>query len=70
MAITDDIINELRKTPGLTTGEIAMNVFGRRYPYYARVHAECQRLIEAGDLERRGKSGKGAPFTYHLLRAG
>ena len=69
MAIADDIINELRKRPGLTATEIAVNLFGLRYPYYEHVYRECRRLIKAGHLERRGKGGRLDPFTYHLLRA-
>jgi hypothetical protein len=38
MALVDDIINEVRKEPGLTAMEIAVNIFGQRYPYTQRVN--------------------------------
>jgi hypothetical protein len=66
MALGDDIIDELHKGSGLTAMEIAVNIFGRRHPYYRQVHQECRRLVDAGDLERRGEGGQGDPFTYYL----
>ena len=42
MALADDIINVVRKEPGLTAMEIGVNIFGRRYPYYAKVNLECR----------------------------
>jgi hypothetical protein len=68
MALGDDIINELRKRSGLTAMEIAVNIFGRRQ-YYRKVYQECRRLVDAGDLERRGKGAQVDPFTYYLPRA-
>jgi hypothetical protein len=65
MAIADDIINELRKKPGMTAVKIAVNIFGRRQ-YYPKVYRECRRLVDAGRIERRGKGGQDDPFTYCL----
>ena len=67
MALPDDIINELRKQPGLTGMEITVNILGRRQ-YFHVVHRECRRLVDAGHLKRRGKGGPRDPFTYHLPR--
>jgi hypothetical protein len=69
MALADDIINELRKTPGLTAVEIAMNLFGRRYPYVQAVRNHCRQLVDAGRLKRRGEGLQSNPFTYYLPRA-
>jgi hypothetical protein len=68
MTLADDIMNELRKRPGLTAMEIAVNIFGRRQ-YYRKVYQECQRLVYAGRLVRRGKGRQDDPFTYCLPRA-
>jgi hypothetical protein len=67
MTLAHDIINELRKKSGLTTMEIAVNIFGRRQ-YYRPVYQECRRLVVAGHLERRGGGVQGDPFTYYLPR--
>jgi len=69
MALIDDIISVVRKEPGLTAMEIAVNIFGRRHPYTQRVNAGCRDLVDADRLERRGKGGPRDPFTYHLPRA-
>ena len=66
MALADDIINELRKNPGLTVAAITLHLFGRRYPYTNAVRLQCTRLVDAGRLERRGKGGARHPFTYYL----
>ena len=68
MTIAVDIMNELRRNPGLTVMAITLNIFGRRNPYMQRVNLACRRLVEAGRLERRGKGGQGDPFTYYLPR--
>jgi hypothetical protein len=68
MTIADDIMNELRRNPGLTVAEITLNIFGRRNPYKQKVSKECRRLVEAGRLERRGNGRQGDPFTYYLPR--
>jgi hypothetical protein len=62
MTIADIIIRELRRKPGLTAMEIAVNVFGR-HPYKQRVNHACRGLIDAGRLKRRGKGGPGDPFN-------
>jgi hypothetical protein len=69
MPIADKIMNLLRRRPGLTAIEIAVNIFGRRHPYKQRVNHACRRLIDEGRLERRGKGGPGDPLTYYLSRA-
>jgi hypothetical protein len=66
MTLADNVMNELRKRPGLTAMEITVAIFGRRHPYYRKVHQECRRLVNAGDLERRGKGAQNDPFTYYL----
>ena len=68
MTLADDIINELRQNSGLTVAEITLNIFGRRYPYKQKVSRECQRLVQADRLERRGNGGQGDPFTYYMPR--
>jgi hypothetical protein len=65
MTLADDIISELHKRSGLTAMEIAVNIFGRRQ-YYRKVYQECRRLVDAGNLERRGKGVQVDPFTYYL----
>ena len=67
MALVDDIINVVRKEPGLTAMEIAVNIFGRRHPYTQWVNIRCRDLVDADRLERRGKGGPGDPFTYYLI---
>jgi len=69
MAITDDIISEVRENPGLTAMEITLNIFGRRYPHANVVRLQCRLLVDAGRLKRRGKGGPYDPFTHHLPRA-
>jgi hypothetical protein len=69
MTLADDIINEVRKNPGLTAVEIAVNLFGRRHPYAGAIRYQCQLLVDAGRLKRRGKGGSPDPFTYYLPRA-
>ena len=69
MALIDDIINEVRKEPGLTAREIAVNIFGRRHPYTQQVNNKCRDLVDADRLERRGKGLAHDPFTYYLARA-
>ena len=69
MAIADDIINELRKRPGLTAVEITLNLFGRRHPYAGSVRYYCRQLVDEGRLKRRGKGLQGKAFTYYLPRA-
>jgi len=68
MTLAYDIINKLRQKDGLNAMEITVAIFGRRYPYYKKVNQECRRLVDAGDLERRGKGVQDDPFTYYLPR--
>jgi hypothetical protein len=66
MAIADDIMSELRKTPGLTAMEITLHIFGCRHPYAQTVRYHCRRLVDAGCIKRRGKGLQRKPFTYYL----
>jgi hypothetical protein len=56
MTLADDIMNEVRKRPGLTVTEITMSIFGRRHPYTRQVNYRCRRLVDAGRLERRARA--------------
>jgi hypothetical protein len=47
MAIADNIISEVRKKPGLTAMEIAVNIFGRRSRYNAVHEHAGTSLIQA-----------------------
>lgn len=60
-----DILEFLvRSGPGRTQKGLAQAVFGPE-GYAQRVRAECDRLVRAGKVERRGRGGSASPFTYH-----
>ncbi len=62
------IVERVTERPGLTEAELAHALFGME-GYQQRVNSTCRRLIERGEVERRGSGGASDPFTYHLPRA-
>jgi len=64
----DDILEVIRRGPGLTAKEIANRLFGDN-GYGERVNGVCRVLAQFGHVERRGKGGPGDPFTYHPKEA-
>jgi hypothetical protein len=66
MTVADDILSEVRRKAGLTEAELAALIFGRSKAYQQRVNSTCRRLVDEGQLVRRGKGGMADPFTYHF----
>jgi hypothetical protein len=68
VSIADEILDEVRRKPGLTEYEIAVLIFGRRNGYQQRVNADCRKLVKQGWLIRDGKGGPTDPFKYRLRK--
>ncbi|MGP8232923.1 MAG: hypothetical protein ACLQL2_09700 [Methylovirgula sp.] len=66
MTVADDILDEVRRKPGLTEIDLAALIFGRQNAYQQRVNSVCRHLAAEGRLIRKGKGGFADPFTYHL----
>ena len=67
MTVADDILTLVKRRPDLTEAEIAVNLFGSD-GYQQRVNSTCRRLLKERRVERRGKGGPGAPYTYPYKR--
>lgn len=59
------IKERVTEQPGLTEAELALAIFGDD-GYQQRVNSTCRRMIERGEIIRRGDGGQSDPFTYHL----
>src|SRR5205823_1718574 len=57
------IVDIVRRRPGLTELEIAKLLYGRD-AVQQQVNADCRSLIELGIVERRGEGGRIDPYTY------
>ena len=64
MTVADDILAEVKRKPGLTESELAVNIFGRKNAYQQRVNQACRMLVSEHKLVRQGKGGASDPFTY------
>jgi hypothetical protein len=66
--MTDDILEVIRSSQGLTASQIARRLFGID-GYAERVNGVCRVLAQFGHVERRGRGGPGDPFTYYPTEA-
>jgi hypothetical protein len=66
MTVADDILAEVKRKPGLTEGDLAAIIFGRKNAYQQRVNSTCRRLVTERKVVRMGNGGAGDPFRYHL----
>jgi predicted transcriptional regulator len=53
----------IQKGPGRTEMELAQAIHGDK-AYQQRVNQDCNMLVNAGKVERRGGGGPGDPFRY------
>lgn len=66
MSLADDVLELVRRRPGLTELELSQHLFGRG-GVQQRVNPVCRRLVSERRLERRGAGYASDPFTYHPI---
>jgi hypothetical protein len=64
LVLIDVILFLVESCPGRTEAQIAEAIFGSK-AYQQRVNPDCRRLVDMGQIERRGFGGPGDPFKYY-----
>ena len=64
----EKIAELVRRKPGVTETEIAVELFGHR-GFHQRVRSDCRWLVWEGRLERRGGGGPDDPYRYHPVES-
>jgi hypothetical protein len=67
MTLVEKICELVRNEPGLSQTQIAARLFGPG-AYQQRVSYQCQYLVRAKDLERRGDGLQSMPYRYYPAR--
>jgi hypothetical protein len=67
--MTDDELNAaieraMRPDEGITSGQIAHSIFGKKRRHKHRIEQQLAALVAAGRLEQFGTGGRNDPFTY------
>lgn len=67
MKIDDQVLDLIKRVPGLTELEISQEIFGGD-GYQQRVNGACRYLVSEGQIVRNGRGGRGDPFRYTFPR--